>query len=257
MTKLIILFTMIITGMVCKAQVTENREATNFSQIEVANGIELFYLQNDEAQSIRVESTSREALKSIKTKSNNEILKIYNTSKEFSNSSKTKVFVTGNALHSIRGKSKARIFLQATAHVSDMTITLLDGAYFNGRILSAARIKLTTDATAEFNGRIETQNFIGNFKNKSRINLSGTAKKASITSNNKSYCNAKNFLVENTEIRSDNATVIITSKNNLVIDLIDNAKLTYFGQPQDVTIINATTNKIESTKNAKILLASK
>lgn len=257
MTKLIIMFTMVISGIICKAQVSENREVANFSQIEVANGIELFYLQNDKAQSIRVEATSEEALKSIKTESNNGILKIYNTSKEFSNNSKTKIFVTGNALHSIKGKSKARIVLQSTKNVSDMTITLLDGAYFNGYILSAKNIQLNTDATAEFNGRIETQNLIGNFKNKSRVNLSGTAKEATIISTNKSYCNAKNFLVDNTEIHSDDATVIITSKNKLVIDLNENAKLTYFGQPKDVNIINATYNKIERTKTANILLASK
>lgn len=257
MTKLIIIFTMIITGMVCKAQVSENRKVNNFAQIEVANGIELYYQQSDEPHSIRVESNSEEVLKSIKTESSNGILKIYNANKDFSKNSKTKIFVTGNTLLAIRGKSKARIVLQATKNVSDMTITLLEGAYFNGYILNAKKIQINTDKTSEFNGRVETQNLIGNFKNKSRVNLSGTAKEARITSTNKSYCNAKNFLVENTEIHSEDATVMITSKNKLVIDLNENAKLTYFGEPKDVNIINATNSKIERTKIVKNLLASK
>lgn len=257
MSKLIIMFTLIITGMVCKAQVSESRAIANFSQIEVANGIELFYQQSDEAQSIRIESNSEETLHSIKTESSNGVLKIYNANKDFSKNSKTKIFVTGNALEAIRGKSKARIVLQATKNVSDMTITLLEGAYFNGYILDANEIHINTDATAEFNGRVETQNLIGIFKNKSRVNLSGTAKEATITSTNKSYCNAKNFIVENTQIHSDDATVVITSKNKLVIDLNENAKLTYFGAPKDVDIKNATNSKIERTRTERILLANK
>lgn len=256
MTKLIIVLTMIITGMVCKAQVTENREIAEFSQIEIANGIELFYQQSNKAQSLRIESTTEETLNSIKTEINNGILKIYNTSKESFKSSNTKIFITGNALSSIKAKSKARILLQATVNVTDMTITLLDGSHFNGYILSANTISLNTDSTSEFNGRIETQNFIGNFKNKSRINLSGTSKVATITSTNKSYCMAKNFLVENTEVRSDDASTIITSKNKLMIDLNENGKLIYFGQPKEVNIINAYNSKIQRTKNAKTLLAS-
>lgn len=257
MTKLIIMFTMIITGMICKAQVSESRNSTNFSEIEVSNGIELFYQQSNEAASIRVESTSEEALKSVKTESNNGILKIYSTNKEISNNSKIKVFVTGNTLKSIKGKSKSRIVFQKTTNASDMTISLSTGAYFNGRIVSAKKIELNADATSEFNGRIETQKFTGNFKNKSRINLSGTALDATITSTKKSYCNAKNFLVENAKIRSDDSTVIITSENILAVDLTENAKLTYFGQPKDVTIKHATNCTVEKTKTAKVLLASK
>lgn len=193
MTKLIILFTMIITGIICNAQVSENREITNFSQIEVANGIELFYLQNNEAQSIRVESISEEALKSIKIELNSGILKIYNTNQKFSNNPITKVFLTGNVLRAITGKSKSRIVLQGTINASDMVITILDGAYFNGKIISTASVQINTDYASEFNGRIETKNLVGNFKNNSRINLSGTAHKATFTSTTKSYCNAKNF----------------------------------------------------------------
>lgn len=251
------MFTMIITGMICKAQVSENRKVNNFSQIEVSDGLELFYEQSDEAATIRVESVSEEALKSVKTENNDGILKIYSTSKGISNNKKIKIFVTGNTLQSIKGKSRARIVFPNTTKVSDMTISLSNEAYFNGRIVSATRIELNADGSSEFNGRIETQKFIGNFKNKSRINLSGTASESTITSTNKSYCNAKNFLVDNTKIRSDCATVIITSKNKLAVDLTENAKLTYFGQPKDVTIKHATDCTVEKTKTANVLLASK
>lgn len=257
MTKLIIMFTMIITGMMCKAQVSESRNISNFSRIEVSNGIEVFYQQSDQAGTIRVESTSEEALRSVKTESNNGILKVYNTNQEIASHPKIKIFVTSNDLQSIKANSKARIVFQKTTHFSDMTISLSNGAYFNGRIVAATRIELIADAASEFNGRIETQKFVGNFKNKSRINLSGTALEATITSTNRSQCNAKNFLVENTKIRSDDAIVIITSKNMLAVDLTENAKLTYFGQPKDVKIKHATDCTVEKIKTAKILLASK
>lgn len=257
MTKLIIMFTMIITGMVCKAQVSENRNVSNFSQIQVSNGIELIYHQSEEAASIRVETTSEEVLKSVKTDSNKGILKIYRTLEEMEDNSAIKVFVTGNNLKALTAKSKARIVFQNITNFSNMTITLSTGAHFNGWILSANRIQVNTDATAAFNGRIETQKFTGNFKNKSKIILSGTAAEATINATNKAYCHAKNFVVDKTNISSNDATVIITSKNKLAVDLTENAQLTYFGQPKDVNIKHATNCTIEKTKTAKILLASK
>lgn len=67
----------------------------------------------------------------------------------------------------------------------------------------------------------------------------------------------KKLLVENMEVHSSDATVMIRSKDKLVVDLNENAKLTYFGQPKDVKILNATDMKIETANRAKILLASK
>lgn len=235
MTKLIITLSIILTGLLCKAQVSEQIQVGNYTQIEVANGIDLFYEQNETHQDIRVEGISAEELKSIQIENSKGVLKI-NTAKGTKNSSRAKVFITGNSLISIVGKSKAHIIFQNTVNVSNLTLTLSNEATFKGSVKATDQIFLNMGSKTVFNGRIETDTFIGTFKNNSKVNLSGIAKEASIISKSKSYCNAKNFIVQNTEIQSNNSTVLITTQNKIAIDLKENAKLTYFGMPKNVDL---------------------
>lgn len=256
MTKLIITLSIILTGLLCKAQVSEQRAVGNYTQIEVANGIDLFYEQNDTLQDIRVEGSSAEELQSIQIENNEGVLKI-NTTKGRKINSSVKVFVTGNSLLSIVGKSKAHIIFQNTVNVSNLTITLYDEATFNGWVKSTNQVALNMGYKTLFNGRVETNTFIGNFKNNAKVNLSGVAEEATIISKDNSYCNAKNFIVENTEIQSNTSIVLITTQNKIGIDLKENAELTYFGTPKNVHLENGFVISTAKTKVSKSLLAVK
>jgi len=61
--------------MLAKAQVTENRNTTDFSKVAVTGGIELIY---NEAQStsLRMEANNEKTLKNVITEMNGKTLKI-------------------------------------------------------------------------------------------------------------------------------------------------------------------------------------
>lgn len=243
MLKLIITVTMFMTAVLCQAQVSEIRKTNHFSKIEIASGIELSYTETQEEASIKVEAIDG-ILTDIITEVERETLKISAKGK----AKKVKVYVSAKDVESFKASSKSRIVFENTIHAENISIVLESGAYFQGYFKSNQLTNVATDANSEFNGRIETASFEGNFKNHSKVNISGKAKNANIKSASKAYCNAKNFLTENAEIDSDNSIVSITSKNTINVNATDNASVTYFGSPKKATVEEA---YLTSTKKYK------
>ena len=232
MLKLIITVTMFMTALLCRAQVSETRKAESFSRIEVASGIELSYKESEKA-SIKVEANDGN-LADIITEVEGETLRIFSTG----NTKNVKVYVATNNVVSFKAGSKSRIVFENTIHIENISIALESGAYFNGYFKSNGLTTIETATNAAFIGRIETASFVGDFKNHSKVIISGTAEKATIKSATKAYCNARNFLTENTEVDSDDSIVIITSKKKINVNATDNASVTYFGSPKKVSIEN-------------------
>lgn len=231
MLKLIITVTMFMTAVLCQAQVSETRKAGSFSKIEVTSGIELSYKETQEEASIKVE-TNEGIPADIITVVEGETLKIYAKGK----SKGAKVYITAKDVGSFKASSKSRIMFENTIHTENISIVLESGAYFKGYFKSSQFTNIETDANTEFNGRIETASFTGNFKNHSKINISGSSKNAVIRSATKAYCNATNFLTENTEVDADNSTVKISSSNKINVNATDHASVTYFGSPKKANI---------------------
>ena len=232
MLKLIITVTMFMTALLCQAQVSESRKVGNFSRIEVTSGIELSYTESEEA-SIKIEANEGN-LKEIFTEVDGSTLRISSTG----NATNVKVFVATKDVESFEANSKSRIVFENTIHVENISIVLESGAYFIGYIKSKGLTNIETGKNTEFNGRIETTSFIGDFKSRSKVNISGNADNAIIISDTKAYCNARNFLTKNTEVNSDNSIVIITSKNKINVNATDSASVTYFGSPKKANIEN-------------------
>lgn len=224
---------MFMTALLAQAQVSETRKAGNFSKIEVASGIELRYKETQDEASIKVEANEG-SLTNIITEVEGETLKISTKGK----AKNIKVFVSARDIESFKAISKSKIIFVNTIHTENISIALESGAYFKGYFKSNNYTNIETGADTEFNGRIETTSFKGDFKSHSKINISGNAQKATIRSASKAYCNARNFLTEKTEVDSDNSIVIITSKNNININATDNASVTYFGSPKKASIEN-------------------
>lgn len=231
MLKLIITVTMFMTALLCQSQVSETRKIESFSKIEVASEIELSYKETQEETSIKVEANEGN-LTDIITEVEGTTLKIFATG----NAKNVKVHVVAKDVESFRASSKSRIIFKNTIHTENISIALESGAYFKGYFKSKGLTNIETGKNTEFNGRIETASFIGDFKSHSKVNISGTAEKATIKSASKAYCNARNFLTEDTEVDSDNSIVIITSHNNINVNATDNAKVTYFGSPKKANI---------------------
>lgn len=239
---------MFMTVMLCKAQVSETRKAEHFSKIEVATGIELSYKETQEEASIKVEANEGN-LSDVIIEVDGETLKISSRGK----AEKVKVYVSAKDVESFKASSRSRIVFENTIHAENISITLESGAYFNGYFKSNQLTNVATDANTEFNGRIETASFAGNFKNHSKVNISGKSKNAKIKSTSKAYCNAKNFLTENTLVDSDNSVVIVTSKNRININATDNASVTYFGSPKKVTVEEAYSTNTKKHKRPLLI----
>ncbi len=241
MLKLIITVTMFMTTLLLKAQVSETRNLKGFTKIEVTSGIELFYKETSDEASIKVEANEG-VLIDIITEVDGETLKISGRK----NSKNIKVFVSAKAIETFKASSKSRIILENKVNAQNMNINLETGANFRGYVKSKQQMNVeTTGNDTEFNGRVETASFIGNFKGRSRVNISGNAQNAFLTTSTKAYCNAKNFLTDNTKIESNNSEVIVTSKKKIDVNVTNNATVTYFGSPKKVTIEDelATTRK--------------
>lgn len=234
MLKLIITVTMFMTALLCQAQVSETRKVESFSKIEVASGVELHYKESQGETSVKVEANQGIPAEII-TEVDGKTLRISAKGK----AKNVKIYVSSKDVESFKASSKSRIVFENTIHTENISIGLESGAYFKGYFRSNSNTSIETGSYTEFNGRIETASFTGNFKNKSKINLSGNAKNATIKAEAKAYCSAKNFLTENTEIDSDNATVIITSKNKINVNATDHASVTYFGSPKKANIEQA------------------
>lgn len=222
-----------MTALLCQGQVSETRKTEGFSNIEVASGIELSYKETEGETSIRVEA-NEDAPANIITEVEGETLRIFADGK----TKNVKVYVSAKDIASFKASSKSKIVFENTVHAENIAIALESGAYFKGYFKSNGQTDVETGMGTEFNGRIETVAFKGNFKNHSKINISGNAKNAILKSATEAYCNAKNFLTENTEVASDNSTVIITSRNKIDVKATENASVTYFGSPKTVTIGN-------------------
>lgn len=222
---------MFMTALLSQAQVSETRKVERFSKIEVASGIELSYQETQEEASLKVEAFEGIPTDII-TEVDGKTLKISAKGK-FKN---VKVYVSAKDVESFKASSKSRIIFENTIHTENISIVLESGAYFKGYLKSNQLTNVETDSNTEFNGRIETVSFTGVFKNHSKLNISGKAKNASLKSASKAYCNAKNFLTENTEVDSDNSIVTITSKDKINVNATDNASVTYFGSPKKATV---------------------
>lgn len=233
MLKLIITATMFITTLVCQGQVSETRKVEGFSKIEVASGIELSYKETNGNASVKVEATEGN-LTDIITEVDGATLKITAKGKM----KNAKVMVSAKGIESFKAVSKSRIVFEKKITSENIAIVLESGSYFKGYFKNSKITNVDAGSDTEFNGRIETETFVGNFRNNSKVNISGTAESALITSSRKSYCNAKNFLTGNTEVDSDNAIVMITSKNKINVNATNNASVTYFGSPKKVNLEN-------------------
>lgn len=222
---------MFITTLLCQAQVSEMRKTNHFSRIEVASGIELSYTETQEEASIKVEANDG-ILTDIITEVDGETLKISAKGK----TKKVKVYVSAKDVESFKASSKSRIVFENKVNAENINIELETESYFKGYAKAKKQMNVETGNDTEFNGRIETDSFTGNFKSHSKANISGNAKNAMLRSSAKAFCNAKNFLTENTKVASDNSKIIVTGKNKIDVNASDNATVTYFGSPKKVTV---------------------
>jgi len=247
MIKIITTGILLLAAFICKAQVSETRNVSGFSKIEVSTGIELIFTQSN-SQSIKVTTDSTEKLEKIKTEIQGKTLKIFVGNKGNYHSKNCfeilKVEVSQDNIDSFMANSGASITIQNEINAPKITIDINSGASFSGNIKSEF-VDLKTNSGAKFTGNIETNAFEGDFESAANITLSGNSKTTKIISNSASNCDAKNFITEKANITADSAaSVSITATQSLQADASSIALINYYGTPSNVTTNTCSLGKI-------------
>jgi putative autotransporter adhesin-like protein len=232
MLKITTTFILFLIGVLTQAQVSENRTITDFSKIEVKNGISISY-SNDLIRSAKVECGNNEALKNIVMEVKNGTLKIYtadnNPVKDVT------IFIHGNAVNAFSASSKASITLPQTLETRSMEITLSTGAKFLGMVKARANTVLKVSDDAFFNGRVETGKLSGDFSDNAKVVLSGNVYEAFIFTSKNAMLTARNLDTENTVVfASGQSMVNMHAGTNLTLNISDTSKVTYSGTPENV-----------------------
>lgn len=254
MLKIITTLTLILIGLLAKGQELENRKASEFSKVEVKNGIELIYTENNKF-SLQVETKNYATLKNVITEVKGKTLNIYLNKNDESNQAENsvKVYLSSKNVDVFKADSNAKITVMNQITSYNSSIFLYSGASFTGNIKNEGTTKLIGDAEAVFNGKIETKSLKGNFKNNAKINITGMANKATIQTYNMSLCNAKNFIANSLYVSAEgNSTVLVHADAEIVVNVADKAKVTYTGLPESIRL-NEEAESLYKLKNDQLL----
>ena len=222
MLKFIITVSMLLAGVFCQAQVSEIRNTGNFSEIAVGSGIQLIFTESNAIQVVKVEAANNEVLQQLITVSDGKRLTVsFKSQKKTTNT--MKVFVAAKDIARFEAEKASQILLTNKVYAQDLKIILSSGAIFNGYVQTSKSVAVQASSKAVFNGRVETPRFSGDFSYGAKINVSGTAGIATIKGKSGAYCNGRNFITGQAKIDSDNATVIITNKEEIVVKAVEKA----------------------------------
>ena len=234
MLKIITTLTLILVGLVAKSQEIETRKVSDFSRVEVQNGIELIYTESDQL-SLQVELPDNTVTGNLVTEVKGKTLKIYLTKGNDYYKSKglIKVYLSNKNVAFFKASLYSKITVTNQISTLNSTVVLNSKSVFTGNIKNEGKTKIVGERGTVFNGKIETQILKGNFKDNAKANITGMAIKANILTNDNALCNAKNFVARSLSITANgNAMVLIHSDSKIAVNVADKAKVTYTGFPE-------------------------
>ena len=238
MLKIITTLTLFLIGILAKGQEAEMRNVSSFSKVKVQHGIELVYTESS-ATSIRIEAPNQSIMENITTKVTGNTLTIdVLNAKDFNqNYANIKVFVATNNLVGLEANTKAIITIDDALVSKKLNITLNSGASLTGIMKVSGTTTFHASENTSFNGKIESSSINGNFSENARINLTGKAQLAIFETADNALLGARNFTSNAITVKaSGNSTASIFAHSNLVVDVADEAKITYSGYPDNIDL---------------------
>jgi hypothetical protein len=238
MLKIITTLTLILVGLVAKSQEVENRKVSDFSRVEVQNGIELIYTESNQL-SLQIELPDNTVTSNVVTEVRGKTLKIYLPKGKDCSKSKglVKVYLSSKYVAFFKASLYSKITVTNQISSLNSKVVLNSKSVFNGNIKNEGKSKIVGERGTVFNGKIETQILKGNFKDNAKANITGMAIKANILTNDTALCNAKNFVTRSLSITAEgNAIVLIHSDSKVSVTVADKAKVTYTGFPETVQL---------------------
>ena len=237
MLKIITTLTIFLFGMLAKAQVTENRNVSEFSKVSVANGIELIYTEKP-APSLEIETNNEATLKNIITEVRAETLKIYlKKDVAMPSNEMVKVYLTAQDVLALEAHSNAKITIMDQMNAKNLNIVLDSGASLTGNIKTLGKTKLYATNETVFNGKIETNVLQGNFQGTAKINLTGNAKKATFRTSDSALLSAKNFVANTIGLNATGKSIAkLHADNSIALHVTEQASATYTGFPEKIEL---------------------
>jgi hypothetical protein len=254
MLKIITTLTLILIGLVAKSQELENRKVSDFSKVEVQNGIELIYSEREQL-SLQIELPDDTVTSNVVTEVKGKTLKIYLPKGNDCYKSKglVKVYLSNKNVAFFKASLYSKITVTNQISTLNSTVILNSESVFNGNIKNEGKTKILGERGTVFNGKIETQIIKGNFKDNAKANITGMAIKANILTNDTALCNAKNFVARLLTITAEGNTIVfIHSDSKIAVNVADNAKVTYTGFPEIIQL-NEEAESLYKLKNNQAL----
>jgi hypothetical protein len=232
MLKIITSLTLFVTGMLANVQ-SETRTVSSFNKLEITDGVEIIFTQSDN-YSVRAEASDGLGLSTLLTESKNNTLKI---SCNGNLNETVRVYVSAPEIISVKAGKNSKIVFTDQLSTNTFDLSLASGATFNGSVKSAGETVLRGKSGSVFNIRLETGALAANFQSGAKVNLSGTSGKTSIRTSDNSLCSARNFRAGKAHVKATgNSSVIISVKEEIAVDVNDDATVKYFGFPGKTSV---------------------
>jgi hypothetical protein len=229
------LFIIAITalGLTAQAQVKETRNTGSFKNIEVINGVTLVYTQG-EVSAVTAETETKDMMNSLVTRVVGNTLRIFmkeSQGKKAQPHGAVKVYITQSSISRLKAASGASIKIEGSAYLDDLDVNLSSGASFTGKVTSNEFV-LNARSGSSFKGVVFTDAFTGNLRAGAGAKLTGTAKKATISTDSASTCIASTFVTDKAYVNAKGtSSVFIKVKDSIKATTDNSASITYYGEP--------------------------
>lgn len=248
MTKFILATTAFLLSLVSFAQVSENRNVSDFSKLKASQGIEVLYTVSN-SNSIKVETDDNERLQMIKTEVEGETLKIFvdtengkkPKSKKWNNRTINgvsfnviKVYVTGKSLTEIKASSSASIKIQNLNTTERLEVAVSSSGSVSGNF-ECNDFKADVSSSGDVKGKLSAKTVYVEVSSSGDVTLDGNATSLEVKASSSGDCNLRGLSVVDAKVKaSSSADVTLTVSKSLDAAASSSADIDYYGNPSQV-----------------------
>ncbi|AWG24979.1 head GIN domain-containing protein [Flavobacterium kingsejongi] len=245
MTRIILFTAFFLATLAAAAQVTENRNLSGFSKIEVATGVELIYTQSANT-SLKVAAETAEQLQAITTEVSGNTLKIKITipenqkgkkrNKQWNNFKNAKVYLSHPAITDFKASSSATIRFENEVAVKQLQLEVSSSGSIYGSVkCTGATIAISSSGTLKSN--LNADKATVKMSSSATASLSGKVNNLTLEASSSSSFEAKKLEAVNASIMtSSSADATITVSGHLNAEATSSSSINYYGNATaDVT----------------------
>jgi hypothetical protein len=237
MIRVILYLAAIAASAIAEAQVTENRNVADFTEIHVSSGVRVIYTQSN-TKSVVVESDSQEKIDRIGTEVKNGKLRVVvKPKKGKTNFNVLKVHVSAPDVTSFVADSGAHIeFENELQSKSALKFKLDSGSRVSAKVVSSS-MDLDVESGSHFTAELEVTKISAEVDSGSRVTLSGTGDNLNLKVDSGSHFTGKDLTVKSTVISADSASHIsITVTESIEAEANSVSIINYYGNPKHTDV---------------------